>query len=165
MTRATPDSKAEQDVRRLADALMLQHGVADWAFSFDNAKERLGSCDHWRKRITISRLLVLHGTPDEVRCTILHEIAHALCDGFEGHGPEWKQKAAEIGARPDGFPGRRIIPSSRAWKGTCPHCGIVRLRHRRYTTYCRPCEELRDGNVYPIRWELIGRPRHGGDGS
>jgi len=151
MTRAAPESTIERDVRSLAESLMQQHGVIGWSFGFDNAVERLGLCDQRRQRITLSRLFVALGSPEQVRDVILHEVAHALCDCFEGHGPEWMAKAAAIGARPEACPQGRVLPAPRRWKGTCPRCATVRIRHRRSPRYCNCDRELPD-DLYPIRW-------------
>ena len=70
----------------LARSLMSEHGLADWGFAFDHARRRFGACNYTRRRITLSRPLTLLNGIDEVRDTILHEIAHALCPG-DKHGP------------------------------------------------------------------------------
>ena len=38
--------------------------------------------------------------PEEVRDTILHEVAHALVGPGHGHDTVWKATAAQVGARP-----------------------------------------------------------------
>ena len=89
------------DARTLAWDLMRLYGLADagWRFRFDHARRRFGRCDYTNRRITLSRPLTLLNAEPEVRDTVLHEIAHALCPG-DGHGPRWKAKCREIGARP-----------------------------------------------------------------
>lgn len=78
---------------------MAQHGLAGWSFRFDHARRRFGSCRYRERVITLSRPLVLLNGVDEVRDTILHEIAHALTPG-DGHGGKWKSACRRIGARP-----------------------------------------------------------------
>ena len=82
---------------------MQQHGLSaqGWRFQFDHARRRFGACRYGRKLITLSRPLVLLNPEAEVRDTILHEIAHALCPG-DGHGVRWKQKCREIAPAPPG---------------------------------------------------------------
>src|SRR3569832_903715 len=87
------------EAAHLARNLMSQHGLVAWSFSFDHARRRFGRCDYTHKRITLSRPLTLLNNIDEVRDTILHEIAHALCPN-DGHGRRWKAKCREGGARP-----------------------------------------------------------------
>jgi len=96
---------------------MLRHGLDDWAFGFGRGKRTLGTT---RVRsgaatgtIRISRHLVTDGTPDMLRDTLLHEIAHAVAYVRHGraamnHGPlwravarEWRAVARELGARPE----------------------------------------------------------------
>jgi hypothetical protein len=108
------------EARELADTLMTEHGLtaAGWNFGFDNAVSRLGVCMIAKKSITISRHMTGAAEAEQVRQTILHEIAHALLgtrtvmfsprrNGHTlaarpvekdfGHGPEWKALAASIG--------------------------------------------------------------------
>jgi predicted SprT family Zn-dependent metalloprotease len=87
------------DARCLAHDLMHQHGLAGWSFAFDRARRRFGLCQFRGKRITLSRPLTLLNTEDQVRDTILHEIAHALTPG-DGHGAKWKATCRRVGAKP-----------------------------------------------------------------
>ena len=87
------------DARNLAWDLLTRHGLTGWRFEFDHARRRFGSCRYGKKLITLSRPLTLLNSEDEVRDTLLHEIAHALSPG-DGHGLVWKQKCREIGAKP-----------------------------------------------------------------
>jgi len=84
---------------QLAKDLLRQHGLTDWKFRFDRARRRFGSCSTARKTITLSRALTMMNPDDQVRDTLLHEIAHALTPG-DGHGSRWKAKCVEIGANP-----------------------------------------------------------------
>jgi len=117
----------------LARDLMEVHGLFEdyydpWTFKFDNAKRRLGCCNYTRRTISISKPLVLINDEATVRDTILHEIAHALTPGAK-HGPQWKTKCREIGAKPE-----RCATDAEeveaAWEGTCPECERVYKRHR-----------------------------------
>lgn len=83
----------------LARSLMSEHGLTGWSFAFDHARRRFGACNYTRKRITLSRPLVLLNGIDAVRDTVLHEIAHALCPG-DRHGPRWRAMCARLGANP-----------------------------------------------------------------
>ena len=87
------------EARHLARNLMTQHGLSGWSFAFDHARRRFGTCRATRKLITLSRPLTLLNNLEQVRDTILHEIAHALTPG-DGHGARWKAKCVEIGAVP-----------------------------------------------------------------
>jgi predicted SprT family Zn-dependent metalloprotease len=87
------------DAKTLAWQLIREHGLLGWRFEFDHARRRFGACRVQRKQITLSRPLVLLNSPEQVRDTLLHEIAHALTPG-DGHGRRWKAKCIEIGAIP-----------------------------------------------------------------
>ena len=89
------------DARQLAWDLMRRHGLAEsgWRFEFDHARRRFGCCNYTRKTISLSKPLTLLNAEPEVRDTLLHEIAHALCPG-DGHGARWRATCHRIGARP-----------------------------------------------------------------
>src|SRR5919202_2449234 len=85
-------------VVRLAEELLGRH-LPDgaWTFAFDTAKRRAGACDYTRRRITVSRYLAAKTDEDEVRQTLLHEIAHALAGHAAAHGPSWRTTAQRLG--------------------------------------------------------------------
>jgi hypothetical protein len=86
-----------EKAERLARHLMVRHGLKNWSFKFDRAKNRLGLTTFHTRTISISRHMVIAGTREHVHQTMLHEIAHALLPPSAGHGPEWKKKAASLG--------------------------------------------------------------------
>lgn len=113
------------DARKLALRLMTRHGLHTWKFRFDRATRRFGCCMPAARTITLSRSLTLLNGPDEVRDTILHEIAHALTPR-DGHGPKWRQMCLRIGARPQRcFSSDTVkMPSQRPcqYEMGCTHC-------------------------------------------
>ena len=132
--------------RDLAHQLMRQHGLieAGWKFQFDHARRRFGSCHPGAKRITLSRPLALLNDQDQVRDTILHEIAHALTPG-DGHGAKWKAKCVEIGANPKRTYGDDEVvspPRKPAWfEMGCDRCDwwVDRRRRSRRKLICKAC--------------------------
>ena len=50
--------------------------------------------------IRISRTHALEGSEEQIRDTVLHEIAHAIAGREAGHGLLWKVTARRIGATP-----------------------------------------------------------------
>ena len=87
-------------VAGMARRLMDEHGLTGWTLAFVEAKRRLGDC-HFRNRvIRISRTHALEGSEEQIRDTMLHEIAHAIAGHEAGHGPLWKVTARRIGATP-----------------------------------------------------------------
>jgi predicted SprT family Zn-dependent metalloprotease len=132
------------DARDLATNLMSAHGLAGWTFRFDHARRRFGSCRCRAKVITLSRpLTILNGT-DQVRDTILHEIAHALTPG-DGHGPKWRAACLRIGAAPKRcYTDTEVTSPPRKparYRFGCPPCAwwVDRRRLTRRKYICAKC--------------------------
>lgn len=97
----TLGAREKTDVaRELAREMLDEHGLTDWRIRIDNSQRRLGACFHGTKIISLSRQYITTGSDEQLRGTILHEIAHAHAGHAAGHGPEWKAVAARIGADP-----------------------------------------------------------------
>src|SRR4051812_12271673 len=83
--------------------------------------------------------------------TLLHEIAHALVGPGHGHGPAWRRKCREVGARPVRC-GPADMPAGR-WRARCGGCGRAFDRHRRPKCvrgwFCKACGPERG----KLRWE------------
>ena len=75
-----------------------------WAHGLDSrvrrGQKRLGDCHFRYHVIRISRTHALEGSEEQIRDTVLHEIAHAIAGHGAGHGPLWKATARRIGATP-----------------------------------------------------------------
>lgn len=109
LLRPRPAGRLFEEVEEQASSRMLRHGLAGWAFGFGRGKRTLGTT---RVRagaatgtIRLSRHLILSGSADRVRETLLHEIAHAVAFARHGrralnHGPLWREVAREVGAAP-----------------------------------------------------------------
>ena len=82
--------------------------LEDWHFGWDKTTRRLGCCKMQPRRISLSRYYAeAYATkdPEQLRRTLLHELAHALAwvhHGSRGHGPVWKHYCAALG-----IPGER----------------------------------------------------------
>ena len=87
-------------VAGMARRLMDAHGLTGWTFAFGEARRRLGHCHFQDRMIRISRTHALEGSEEQIRDTVLHEIAHAIAGYEAGHGPLWKTTARRIGATP-----------------------------------------------------------------
>lgn len=74
-------------------------GLKDWRIrqSSDPNQPFLGVCLHNDKCIQLNAHHIDIHPDSEVRCTILHEIAHALVGPGHGHNEVWATKAREIG--------------------------------------------------------------------
>ena len=98
-------------VAALARELMDAHGLNEWGLRFDRARRRAGMTSFSDSTISLSRVLMPLFDEDDVRGTILHEIAHAIVGPDHGHDSVWKATARSIGApdraRLTGSAGRR----------------------------------------------------------
>jgi predicted SprT family Zn-dependent metalloprotease len=80
----------------LAETLIKENGLVDYTFQFDSSLRRFGYCNNTRKIISLSEPLVLLNVEEQVKQTILHEIAHALTPGHN-HDEVWKATAVRLG--------------------------------------------------------------------
>jgi predicted SprT family Zn-dependent metalloprotease len=115
---------ALQTARELLD----KHGLLHWTVGFNNCKTMVGRCWYHRKLIELSRLYVDNNDAEQIRDTILHEIAHALVGPEHGHNPVWMSKALEIGATPTRCCNDSKIPGR--WQATCCNCGKTHHKYR-----------------------------------
>ena len=146
------------DAFAMAEYLLEVHGLEDWEVSYDNAKRRAGICKFGERTLGLSAPLTAVHSEDDVRDTILHEIAHALVGPRHGHDAHWRRVAISIGCS-----GERCAPadapsSHAAWLGTCPS-GHTLDRHRRpeRVLTCGICSSTFDlAHVYT--WTHHGRP-------
>lgn len=135
-----------QDVTALALTLMNQHGLLaqGWTFKIGKKARSLGTCNYRTKTIELSRYF-LNGGDEQIRDTILHEIAHALVGGKAGHGFIWQMKAREIGAKPD----------------RCAE-GVVSTKPSKIHLHCEKCNWHRPIYRTPKRTKSCGKccPRY-----
>jgi len=136
----------------LAIHLMRLHRLPrEWSFAFDRSKVRFGKCDYRRKQISLSRYLVELNGEEEIRDTILHEIAHALAPRGAGHGPVWRSLALSIGCNGRRCYGHEVARPAPKYRGTCPSCRRVIYRHRRTVIACGRCAGVFDPK-YVFDW-------------
>lgn len=132
------DAQRLSDVSLQAERLIARHRLAGWSFQLDDAPRRAGSCSYETKLITLSRLYCLHASDEEVRDTILHEIAHALVGPDHHHDKVWKAKARSIGCTAERCHQTEFAPP--LYILSCPTCG---WRHksnvRRRNIVCKHC--------------------------
>ena len=104
--------------------------------------------------------------PDEVRGTLLHELAHLVAYARAGrrrisaHGPEWRLACADLG-----IPGERATHSlplpgrtmRKKWRYTCPGCGegFDRVRKMKRSAGCYACCKEHNGGYYHRKFRLI----------
>jgi len=148
-------------IRADARAAMDAHGLPDWNLRFDSAVRRAGITRFDRKVISLSapimRRYAEDGATDEIRETILHEIAHALAGHRHGHDATWRAIARGIGST--GL--RTVAPAAPTiepdWVGTCP-AGHTMRRHRRPSGVgsCSQCARRFDDR-FLLTWTYRGR--------
>lgn len=142
----------------MAERLVVQHGLTGWKVQLDNAKRRAGVCRFGDRVIGLSAPLTRMHRSDEVRDTVLHEIAHALVGPTHGHDAVWQATARRIGSSgtrcvPEGSP--RVVG---AWVGVCA-AGHVKERHRRpeRVMSCGQCRPTFSAEHF-FEWTYRGRP-------
>lgn len=118
-TRKLENPKVEKALE-LANELVSEHLPTFWSVKLLNAKRTLGYCDYRNNRIVLSRSWMEVLPDDEVRDTILHEIAHAQAGHKAGHGSEWRRIASNLGANPDRcYEGGAELKEEPPWVATC----------------------------------------------
>lgn len=148
------------EIERNARALMTAHGVGSLAFEFDRGKKRIGATHFVRTngvvlpiKITLSRYFAELLQAEEIRETILHEIAHAKAGYGAGHGPVWKREAKALGIPANACK----AASARPEYSVKPHCatcdrvldsGMHRLPLKLYA--CAKCRTT-------LTWQKNGR--------
>jgi predicted SprT family Zn-dependent metalloprotease len=146
------------DAYRLGTDLLHHHGLTGWSLTFDRAKRRAGVCRYDRREIGLSAPLARLHSEEEVRETVLHEIAHALVGPEHGHDAVWAAQARGIGSS-----ARRCLPAdapavAAPWLGICP-AGHVVERHRRpeQPASCKQCTPSFSVD-HLFEWTHHGRP-------
>ncbi|MBA4186589.1 MAG: sprT domain-containing protein [Planctomycetaceae bacterium] len=134
-------------IRELSRRLLDDHGLTTWEFGFNSNVRRAGVCFYPTRteagRIELSIHFAERNTDEEVRDTLLHELAHALVGPGHGHDEVWRAKCQQIGARPDACYGEEVDMPRGRWQAKCAACTAVYNRHRRPGNtegwHCRPC--------------------------
>ena len=134
------------EVENRAKELMIKHNLirefVGWSFDFDNSVRRFGACHLTKRKISLSKKLVLNNLDNDeiIIDTILHEIAHAIvfkrfgnnrC--IQAHGFEWKRVCREIGANTTRcYTEKEINTVKGKFKYVCPKCGKETFAHRKW---------------------------------
>jgi predicted SprT family Zn-dependent metalloprotease len=150
------------DAEELANLLIARHGLDSkgWTFKWSRAKEFFGSCDYANKTIKLSKYLAELNGYDDVKDTILHEIAHALAGPRAYHGYIWKQTAIRVGANPSRCYLPHVVTPPTRFLGVCPECGRTIRAHRRNNVACNKCCQTHNGNKYHIDYKILWYDLH-----
>lgn len=149
------------EAQELAELAMIENGLdlTGWEFRFDKAVRRFGACHHHRRLITLSKTLTELNSEEEVRDTVLHEIAHALAGSRAGHGRAWKQWAQKIGARPERtYSSANVTTPPPKFIGRCIN-GHTTTGNKRRSSACAKCCNEHNGGQYTddFKWEWSTR--------
>jgi predicted SprT family Zn-dependent metalloprotease len=119
-----------QTAENLCNELMKLHGITEKGYYFKwlNSKKMAGQCHYTYRQIGLSKHLTILADEADVKDTILHEIAHALCPNH-GHDRVWSRVARSIGAnglRCYGMNGQKdsLVKARQTlakYIGTCPN--------------------------------------------
>lgn len=105
---------------------------------------------------------------DEVRRTLLHELAHLVTyerlghGNVSPHGEEWQQACADLGIPGESATHRLALPTrslKRKWKYVCLNCGseIERVRRFKGRVACYDCCQKSKTGEYDERFRLVER--------
>lgn len=150
-------------VKSLARQLMNLHGLQAWEFAFDHAFRRFGCCHYRKQKITLSRRLASLNNENQVKDTILHEIAHAITflkDNQRGHGRHWRARCREVGCNPQRCYNSDTVAAPKSkWSLVCPKCGHTVTRHRiRKKLACSRCCNTYSGGKWDARFVFVKTP-------
>lgn len=150
------------EVTRLAKELMEEHNLdwPLWGFRLTRTKLHIGQCRYTKfngGEISFSKAY-LHLPYNEIRDTILHEIAHAIAGHAAGHGPKWKRVCREIGATPNPKAdlSKELQPAWK-WTGVCPNNPRHTLQRHALTERgkglaCSACCKTENGGVWTSKF-------------
>lgn len=147
------DDRRLFDVIRVAERLISFHNLKGWSFQFDDSLKRAGCCRFETKVISLARLYCLNVSDDEVRDTVLHEIAHALAGPGHNHDTAWKEKARSIGCTAERC--HRAVFAPPRYIVSCPTCKWVEKTNLdRSDSVCLKCHGPVKSRSYTRRaWE------------
>jgi len=123
----------KQSLIALGNSLLAEHLPSDWKFELNKRKSSLGLCSFTKKTIYSSEYFIGRIDDNELKDTILHEIAHALADindDHRGHGSPWKKACRSIGAKPVRCHTGEVVDDEGKYLVKCPSCSFKFARHR-----------------------------------
>lgn len=127
-----------ESVAKLAYSLLQEFQLNDWTFRFDHSTRRAGCCNYRDKKISVSLALARNAADEEIRDTLLHEIAHALVGKGHNHDAVWRIKAKEIGC--SGERTHQMVFSPPRYHVRCESgCWTRTAERRNRRLICRKC--------------------------
>ena len=133
-------SDQEQGALKKCHKLLCKHGLNDWSACLDDSISRAGACKYSARQISLARLFIRKASEQEIRDTILHEIAHALAGIEHHHDAVWRKIAKEIGCTAQRC--HDIVFSPPRWIVQCPNGCFANTRNRRIRgVICKKCRQ------------------------
>ena len=99
-----------------------------WRFRFETATSRAGICRYTTRTIALSVSYVLRAPWNDIRDTLLHEVAHAIVGPGHAHDAVWQTAARRIGCTAKRC--STVTRSRKRWIGKCPRCRDPWFRQR-----------------------------------
>lgn len=128
-----------QAIAQWARALLAHHQLGQWCFEFDHATKRAGCCHYMAHLISLSTEFAKRALDEEVKDTILHEIAHALVGKAHHHDDVWRAKALAIGCSGRRCHNLQFTPPR--YLVTCERgCWVGTAERRRRGMVCTRCQ-------------------------
>ncbi len=125
-------------IAQLARHLFVQHQLQHWSFQFDDGRKRAGCCRYDTRVISISYEFAKHAPDEEIRDTLLHEIAHALVGKAHNHDDVWRTQATAIGC--SGQRCHDIQFTTPRYIVKCERdCWVTTAERRRRGVICKHC--------------------------
>ena len=147
LQHVTGPSTAADEVRSPAELariaaqareLMAQHQLSQWSFQFDTGSRRAGACHFTTQLISVSHEFAKRAPTEEIRDTILHEIAHALVGKDHNHDQVWQTQARQIGCSGQRCHNVQFAPPRYIMK--CVRgCWVATAERRRRNLICKQC--------------------------
>jgi len=136
------ETEKQKQVRAFWEEVQTKYDLHDWILRWGSGFRTLGRCMPRKKTILISKHHVEQSPWEELKDTVIHEAAHALCPG-EHHSPVWRQKFISMGGS-----GTRLhmgvpVKRTRGWRIECPNAcfePFVRARRVHQTATCNTCK-------------------------
>jgi len=119
--------------------------LRNWTLTQNKRKAALGVANFRKKTIEVSSVLSACVSLEEMKDTVLHEIAHVLAGLQAGHGPAWRAACRKIGAKAERCHLMKTsdILHTFAYLLTCPKCGaqtgVHRVTHKTRFYICKRC--------------------------
>ena len=150
--QAQKNRRKLEKIANYADKQLDKHGLSSWRFRYDYAAGRSGLCSYENNTISMPEQFCLKSDQEEIKNTLLHEIAHALVGRKHGHDAIWRAKALEIGCDGERTHAKLFVPPNFIVR--CKNCGWHIGRNQRRKHICRICRAPLTYELYtPTRWQ------------